>query len=639
MSDPLHLFASKLRLVMRSGAQLKAMCPAHEDKVQSLTFGKGETKPVVFHCHAGCEPDAVLAAAGLTWADLDGGAPQSTEARGVDLSPQPTTPTVQDPQVGMQEPKVGSQARGTIVCTYDYKDEAGQLLNQVVRLEPKSFRQRRPDGNGGWHYNLDGVRRVLYRLPELKRKKAAVIVEGEKDADALWSLKPPIPATTSLGGASAWKEEYAAQLVAAGVKRVAVIPDNDPAGHKYAQRVAADCHRAGLVVRVVSLPGVPDRGDISDFLASAQYPRGDLIRLIGDAAEWDPEAPPVDPTLASRPRAVRLRRPTDLDPTPTSFLIEGLIPLGWFGEIAGRDGRGKTLLAMHIAKSVLTGDKLFDTFEVKKTGPVVMYMLDDPENLVRERIAHLGLLDHPDLYVGTEADLDKQDPNLFPDLAEVCLEVKPVLVIVDALYLFTPENKRSDHDQANSSGAMSKIMVAFDKICAQTGATIALVAHDNKAGTDVAGSQVVRNMAKWILRMALPKQYEKDRQGGRITNDRILELDKLKVASSKAWGMQITTGPQGEAHFEIVPLEQVEKKSRGGKSVEELAERRKEVVEWLRFFLEPGARTSTEVYEAALEAKVKKKELDGADVADAAGVEKIHPEAKGPWLWKIKETK
>jgi putative DNA primase/helicase len=67
------------------------------------------------------------------------------------------------------------------VATYDYKDEAGDLLYQVVRYEPKDFRQRAPDGNG-WKWKMPGVRRVLYRLPEVVEAVAArrvvYIVEG-----------------------------------------------------------------------------------------------------------------------------------------------------------------------------------------------------------------------------------------------------------------------------------------------------------------------------------------------------------------------------------------------------------------------------------------------------------------------------
>jgi hypothetical protein len=71
-----------------------------------------------------------------------------------------------------------------IVVKYDYTDAAGVLLYQVLRLEPKSFRQRRPDGNGGWIWELD-ERRVPYHWPELLKYPdgTVFICEGEKDAD------------------------------------------------------------------------------------------------------------------------------------------------------------------------------------------------------------------------------------------------------------------------------------------------------------------------------------------------------------------------------------------------------------------------------------------------------------------------
>ena len=80
-----------------------------------------------------------------------------------------------------------------IVAKYDYTDAAGALLYQVLRLEPKSFRQRRPDGNGGWTWELD-ERRVPYQWPELlKYPDGTVFVcEGEKDADRVantWTLR------------------------------------------------------------------------------------------------------------------------------------------------------------------------------------------------------------------------------------------------------------------------------------------------------------------------------------------------------------------------------------------------------------------------------------------------------------------
>ena len=97
-----------------------------------------------------------------------------------------------------------------LAATYDYVDENGALQFQVVRYEPKEFRQRRPIENDQWAWNLDGVRRVPYQLPELIEAVAAGrtihITEGEKDCDNDRSLG--FVATTCAGGAKKWRNDY-----------------------------------------------------------------------------------------------------------------------------------------------------------------------------------------------------------------------------------------------------------------------------------------------------------------------------------------------------------------------------------------------------------------------------------------------
>lgn len=151
-----------------------------------------------------------------------------------------------------------------IVATYDYFDESGELLYQVVRYEPKDFRQRRPDDAGGWIWNLKGVRRVLYRLPQLLTvdKSAIVfIVEGERDADRLAELG--LVATTNASGAEKWRDEYNEHLRG---RRVVILPDNDEAGHKHAEKVAASLQGIAANVQIVMLPDVPEKSDVSDWL-------------------------------------------------------------------------------------------------------------------------------------------------------------------------------------------------------------------------------------------------------------------------------------------------------------------------------------------------------------------------------------
>jgi putative DNA primase/helicase len=184
----------------RNGAGYKALCPAHADNKPSLSINDGKDGRIVLHCHADCEPSEVLAAVGLPLAAL------------------------------MPDHRIE-------IATYDYCDAAGNLLYQTVRYEPKDFRQRRPDGKGGWIWNLNGVERVLYRLPELlaaNKREFVFVVEGEKDADRL--AREGLVATTTVGGAKApWLPSYTKVLRG---RRVVLIPDNDDPGRERVKRIA-----------------------------------------------------------------------------------------------------------------------------------------------------------------------------------------------------------------------------------------------------------------------------------------------------------------------------------------------------------------------------------------------------------------
>ena len=227
-----------------------AQCPAHDDRRNSLSVKVGKKHPIVVYCHAGCQRTLVLDTLHLTFADIS--APS---------------------QNGPRAPRTRSAPARTIVATYDYCGPDGALRYQVVRFDPKDFRQRRPDPDrpGEYLWNLDGIERVPYRLDEIQGwcrmgQTTVVIVEGEKDADALWDLG--IPATTNAGGAGGWGEALSRWLTAAGVREVLVVPDNDEPGRAHAAQAIAACRGEGLVARLLLLDGLEAHGDASDFLAA-----------------------------------------------------------------------------------------------------------------------------------------------------------------------------------------------------------------------------------------------------------------------------------------------------------------------------------------------------------------------------------
>jgi hypothetical protein len=245
------------RGVRRAGKGWQARCAQHDDEHASLSLGEGDDGRALLHCHVGCRVEDVVAALGLTMADL---MPANDEWR---------------PNEKRERRSKATSAR--IVATYDYIDQSGELQYQLVRREPKGFSLRRPDGTGGWIPGLEGVGRVLYRLPELlaaRWDEPTIVVEGEKDADALAKLG--FIATTNMGGAGKWEPEYTATLAR---RHVVILPDNDDAGREHAERVARALVGVAASLKVVELPGLPESGDVSDWLMQGGTP-ADLLEFI-----------------------------------------------------------------------------------------------------------------------------------------------------------------------------------------------------------------------------------------------------------------------------------------------------------------------------------------------------------------------
>jgi Protein of unknown function (DUF3631)/CHC2 zinc finger len=194
--------------------------------------------------------------------------------------------------------------RTTVVAEFKYENADGTVAFVVERVEyqnadgtfivnkdgkrKKTFRQKRPDPDrpGGWIWNVEGVAAVPYRLPELIEAicndHAVFVVEGEKCADALRGIG--VPATTNVAGAGKWKVELGKYFTGADVT---LVPDNDGAGYKHINDVGAALSGIAKRIRVLMLPRLPAKGDVSDWLAAGNT-REALDRLVDQAPEWKP---------------------------------------------------------------------------------------------------------------------------------------------------------------------------------------------------------------------------------------------------------------------------------------------------------------------------------------------------------------
>jgi putative DNA primase/helicase len=251
----LETLLEKLDGVKKSGGSYLAKCPAHDDKRASLSIKKGE-KCILLKCFAGCAPENICSAIDLKISQLFFNGHAESNAK----------------------------TRRRIVKEYAYTDEEGALLYHNLRYEPKAFMQRRADYKPK-DWKLGNTRRVFYRLPELlqwiEAGKGVFYCEGEKDVDNL--VAAGLKATTHAGGAEG---RLPSCKVFKGA-RVCLLPDNDPAGRKMVAKVGAQLAGIAAAVRVLDLPGLGPKGDVSDWLEAGGTAR-DLIDLAKAAPLWEP---------------------------------------------------------------------------------------------------------------------------------------------------------------------------------------------------------------------------------------------------------------------------------------------------------------------------------------------------------------
>lgn len=257
----------------QDGCSWTCHCPVHEagpgTHTNSLSVLAADDGKIVVNCHNGCDPREVIYAFGLTWKDCF-------------------------------PPK--SESSSKVTAVYDYEDADGILRFQVCRLEPgkdgrtKDFRQRQPDGTGGWTWKTKGLQKFPYRLKELAAADPShpvFIVEGEKQVDYLRSLG--LVASCNPGGAGKWLKSFAKYF---SDRDVIVIPDCDPpnektgkiVGAEHAKEVADSLIGIAKSIHVLELPDCQPKWGLDDWLQKGGHTLADLQKILSEAPEWGPES-------------------------------------------------------------------------------------------------------------------------------------------------------------------------------------------------------------------------------------------------------------------------------------------------------------------------------------------------------------
>jgi hypothetical protein len=370
-----------------------ASCPAHDDRNPSLHVTTTKDGATLVHCFAGCTQDAVIDA-----------------LRDKGLWPE-------QPNARNGTRTEAKRQTGKIVANYDYITADGKLVHQTLRLEPKSFRQRRPAPECGlwiWGLNageymrmgpakdwlpfkearfsefpIERERRtfgaanlVLYRLPHVTKALAngatIFVCEGEKDADNIAALG--FVATTCAMGAGKWRTEYNEPLRGTDV---VLLPHNDDPGRDHAEHVASELRSLAKRVRVLDIAEHWQCGagqDISDWLASGGT-ADKLKALVEGLADWQPSAenkPSVVPLTAAEFLSLEIPR--------REMIMSPWLPEKGTVMIYSRRGVGKTLLGLTSAYAIAAGAG-FLGFEVGRPRKVLYLDGEMPAQTMQDRLA------------------------------------------------------------------------------------------------------------------------------------------------------------------------------------------------------------------------------------------------------------
>lgn len=382
-------FISRLKGVRETANGWEARCPCrNDDDNPSLSVSEDESNGnILVTCHRGspCTVKEICQAMGVT-------------------------------EAALFPPSKKTKEKLELVKTYDYTDEYGTLLFQKLRYidsgGKKTFRQRKPDGRGGWEYSLGDTPKVLYNLPAvlegIKNEQTIWVVEGEKDADTLIAMG--LVATTIPGGAGKWLPINTESLVGAEVE---IIADNDTPGLDHANMVYHALSEAGIKA---SIWKSPSQKDITDHL-SCGHELDDLIYV-------EPGAPPPPPKeqdafaearlkieeILSRPDLsdrqkltkaanvalnVNNDRPTDYGRLVTweqllketgddvyDWCIDGLLEKGERVIVVAAEGVGKTMLARQVAILSALGVHPF-TYQKMRPVRTLTVDLENPEKIIR----------------------------------------------------------------------------------------------------------------------------------------------------------------------------------------------------------------------------------------------------------------
>jgi|GEM_PF-450989 len=543
---------------------------------------------------------------------------------------------------------------GRLVDTYSYEDENSDELFQVLRYEvnvghpaypDKTFRQRRYDPT---HIKTDkkgyvwqkAEKQVPFRLPQLLKavdeEKTVFIVEGEKDVLTLEA--EGLHATCNAGGAGKWPACLTQYFSGA---HVVILPDNDTSGLQHAQTVARNLHNVGRTVRVLELPGLPEKGDVSDWLG-ADHSAEELNQLAALCSIWEPATNKPESVMEEEEIGVLVSR---VEREKVKWLWEGRLALGKLTILDGDPGLGKSTLYCDIAARITTGRSWPDDHDSEYASPehagnvVIVTCEDGIADTIRPRLEEAGANLQRCRVVQTVPFFDKKGkkgkriPVLPDDLSAIEKAIKQSsakLLIIDPLFAHLAGNINSYRDQ-DIRRALSPLVEMAERL----GIAVLVIRHLTKAP---GGSSLYRGGGSIGIigqaRLALLLGRSPDDTEALVLAPNKSNISKatsslaLRVVSSENDKDVGVIQWEGDSHFNAQDLLSVPKGAKKS-TIDEAAG-------WLCEQLQDGEHhRARDMWAMAEHAGLKKKTVSRAQKKLGVIIEQIPPMPGNPWYWSL----
>lgn len=682
-----------------SGDGYRAMCPVHDDLKPSLHLSSGQHGEVILHCHAGCQTADILGAADLDYADLFpkrmNGHHRRKTITSTKLEPkadldQALISQVYEDFLGFlpleDRHHLDLERRGLSkdeIVKNRYRSLSPLMAAKVTALLEGIYHEQLLDVPGfvTSHGKIGTVETYGLLIPVRNRNGRVIaikvrqdadgshakyiwlsggkggksigtpahvplgtpaeveivrITEGPLKADIAWARSPDFIPTIGIAGVNQWRE--AAPLVKSmGAKTVYLAFDADwkrkPPVQAALHDAASGLQNLGVEVKVEVWPEEQAKG-IDDLLVAGGVVTVEDVESEGVQIDF----PGDDDYLVKELVYAKVKRASQIEPQPITWLWEGWIPYGAITLLDGNPGEGKSTLAADLISRVSSGRPLPGQ-SAEKARPaskvLVVSAEDSPAKIIIPRlIATDGNRENVFLWLGVGQKKGARLPKLpldIPKLQALLWDHRPALVLIDP-FLSYLETDTDSHKAQDVGGVLLQLAQLAEKY----DTAMILVRHLNKLGGGTAlyrglGSIGIIGTARSGMILATNPDDDKQlilastkHNWSKRPKSIVLKIEQKTTSKDTYAGRVEWVGETDLSADDLVA--KPEKKGSG--------EATAGAYEWLQKVLADGPKSAIDVSIAADAAGVAERTIER--VKKSLGVE-VYREGRR-WMWRLPEA-